>query len=354
MTTTEDWVRENLRQLADDAQPAPVVERLLQRRAHWHRRRQVMLAAAAAVVTAATVAAAALVGHYSESLRPQPAQQPKVFHLPTQSSARPGAAQLVVTVNETTVQQYKPTYVVPAHGPAVRLTQPDPQAQVLERRLSPDGTVFLEGRTVRGSTELVVVDLTTGVRRRLPNGDGAYAEISPDGRTVALRGRTRLRLITLSTGRTRFLRGVTLSRQFGAQLGWSPDGTELAVENGRETVVVKVGTGRVTARLPGTGLAVGSLSWTPDGRSLVAYGQSPSGLVVAPVDGDATTAVVRPPGAQTVLGWQDDRLVWLVGDAGSQRLVTSTVSGQDVRPWLRFDVGARTVAGVSWSGLLHG
>ena len=88
-------------------------------------------------------------------------------------------------------------------------------------------------------------------------------------------------------------------------LGWSPDGSLLAMKDGPDT------------RFPHTSMVNGSQSWKPDGRSLLVYdGQGPS-FSVRHVDGTAPTVLGAPPGADRPFGWAGSRVVWLAGAAGT-------------------------------------
>jgi hypothetical protein len=46
--------------------------------------------------------------------------------------------------------------------------------------------------------------------------------------------------------------------------------------------------------------------------------------------------------------------VWLVGQPGGYRLVTTDQRGGEVRTWMQFDIGDRPIAHISWSQALSG
>jgi hypothetical protein len=66
-------------------------------------------------------------------------------------------------------------------------------------------------------------------------------------------------------------------------------------------------------------------------------------------------SVLEPPGdALRPLGWAGSRVVWLVGQPGDQRLVTTDQRGADPRTWTNLAVGNRAVETVTWSQTLAG
>jgi hypothetical protein len=136
-------------------------------------------------------------------------------------------------------------------------------------------------------------------------------------------------------------------------MGWSPDGSLLAVRDGPDTLVLNR-QGKLRTRLREAGMVNGSQSWSPDGRAMLVYdGQGPT-FSVRPVDGSTRTVLRAPADAVRPLGWAGSRIVWLTGAAGSQRLVLADESAEHTETWMRFDVGAIPVEGVTWSTVLTG
>lgn len=64
--------------------------------------------------------------------------------------------------------------------------------------------------------------------------------------------------------------------------------------------------------------------------------------------------MIGPRGALQPLGWAGERVVWLVGEAGSQMLVTTDQQGAGAEVWCRLDVGGVPVESVTWSHALSG
>jgi hypothetical protein len=295
----------------------------------------------------------ALVGGYRLTPAPEPAQQPpKTFPLPRASSVRPGPALMVVTLGSVSGVADTPAYVVPVtSGPTLRFVPRSRSTQSMrQQRLSADGRVLLQLRGVSGGT-VVLNNLLSGQQRRVSNPCGAFAELSPDGTTLALRDDTGVTLVDVATGRTRQLPRLTVAVAPDAEVGWSPNGRLIAVEDVTDTLVVDL-RGHIVTRLSGTSLINGSSSWSPDGQSILVNDGTRPGPRVAPVDGGPGRDVRRPSGALRALGWTGDRVVWLVGQPGSQRLITTDVRGGTTALWMQFDVGTQAVANVSWSRAL--
>jgi hypothetical protein len=77
-------------------------------------------------------------------------------------------------------------------------------------------------------------------------------------------------------------------------------------------------------------------------------------FVVRDVTDGSETVLRMPPGALRPLGWAGSRVVWLVGQPGDQRLVTTDQTGAEPRPWMLLDIGQRAVETVGWSSELSG
>ena len=112
--------------------------------------------------------------------------------------------------------------------------------------------------------------------------------------------------------------------------------------------------GNVRARLPYTSMVNGSQSRTPDSRSLLVYDKQGPTFSVRHLDGSAPTVLRVPADAVRPLGWAGSRIVWLTGAPGAQRLVLADEESQHAETWMRFDVGAVPVEGVTWSTDLTG
>jgi hypothetical protein len=141
-------------------------------------------------------------------------------------------------------------------------------------------------------------------------------------------------------------------------IGWSPVDDLIAFgrptfQAGRpdSTQVVDLD-GRTVAELGGH-LVNGSMSWSPDGATLLLYTPQTGEYTLARLDGTAVP-VAAPPDTVSALGWAGSRIVWLTGSVGEQRLVTTDRDGHQLRPWTRLAVGDRPVSSVTWSWDLAG
>lgn len=125
------------------------------------------------------------------------------------------------------------------------------QAMELEPALSPDGTHLAYARTADhhdfGAHPIFVRTLATGRELELPR--GRSPAWSPDGNLLA---------VIRDGGVTLHELAKDTARRLGGELGepsslqWSSDGRFLAVECGKEIVVVDVAADRVHARIDGT------------------------------------------------------------------------------------------------------
>jgi dipeptidyl aminopeptidase/acylaminoacyl peptidase len=176
--------------------------------------------------------------------------------------------------------------------------------------LSPDGRILVASRNdtaelPRVRADLVVVDLETGERRPLTDGDAWYdaPAVSPDGGTVAAiresfgspdeASRATLVAIDLATGTQRTLAADLDRRPEGPT--WAPDGSAVFVtadDDGHHPAFrVDLADGRVT-RLSASG-ALGDLCPTPGGDALFAL-RSTMGSPPRIVRLDARTADQAP------------------------------------------------------------
>jgi hypothetical protein len=368
MTTSADRMFEErlqvaLHDLADDVHPARLLDRTLE---PWPRPQQVRrtLLVATAAVVALVVGIAAISWLRSDGPRlVEPVQRPPtVFRIPDRASDSPGPAMMAIVLTGGD----PPAYLVPAGGGPVVAMPPSPQIYgALSQRLSVDGRLLVRQNFGAVGRPNVVIDLASG--RVQPIDDPVYfLALSPDGLTAAEYARDAVVLADLRSGTDRTLRRLAVpvaptpvgngfpgAMGMVGSIGWSPDGSMLALKDGSDTLVVDHG-GNLRARFPRTNMVNGSQSWTPDSRSLLVYdGHGPT-FSVRHLDGKAPTILRAPADAVRPLGWSGSRVVWLTGAAGAQRLVLADESAEHTKTWMRFDVGAKPVEGVTWSTDLTG
>jgi hypothetical protein len=369
MTTSADRMFEErlqvaLQDLADEVHPARLLDGRLEPRPRPVRRTMLVAAAAVAALVVGIASAVWLRADGPHLVGPVQ-RPPKVFRLSGLASDSPGPAMMAVILTDRWSGD-QPTYVLPARGGPVMTLPPSPQIYgALSQRLSLDGRLLVRQNYGSVGRPNVVIDLATG--RVRPIDDPAYfLALSPDGSTAAEYARDAVVLADLRSGTHRTLRRLAVpvtptpvgSGFPGAlgvvgSLGWSPDGSLLAIKDGPDTLVVDPG-GRLVARFPRTSMVNGSQSWTPDGRSLLVYdGQGPT-FSVRHVDGAAPTVLGAPPGAVRPFGWAGSRVVWLTGAAGDQRLVVADEAAEHPETWMRLDVGTASVVSVTWSSALTG
>jgi hypothetical protein len=358
MTGTEERVRAALRDIAAESHAVPLLGPLSRRRALQRRRRQIIIPSAV-VATAAAIVGGMLVAGYHFTNAPVPAEPFKDLHLSGTSSTHPGLARMVVTLSRGGAEGITPYVVVSATGRAVQFvpTTLGP-GTVDEHRLSADGRFVLQIRGLArgpggGGGTVVLTNLATGQGRRFSDSQLSWAELSPDGKTLALRDETKVTLVDVATGLLRPLPRLTIRPALGAELGWSPDGRLLAVEDIGETLIVDL-RGHIRTRLRGMSLLDGSQSWSSNGQSVLVYDGTHPGVRVTPADGGPGQDVPPPTDAVRALGWTGDRIVWLAGYPGAQRLVTTDARGASASLWMKFDVGAQGVATVSLTRGLSG
>jgi hypothetical protein len=362
----EDRLQVALHDLADEVQPARLLDHTLEPRPRQVRR---TLLVAAAAVAALVVGVASAVWLRTEGPRlVEPVQHPpKVFRLSGLTSESPGRATMAVVLTDTTpTPSGGPAYLVPAAGgPVVALPSSTQATYAVLQRLSSDGRAVIRQNGGAVGAAFVLVDLASG-RAQLLNDDALDLALSPDGGTAAEYTDDAVVLVDLRTGARRVLRRLAnplVAPLFGTgasgtepvigAMGWSPDGSMLAVRDGPDTLVLDRH-GELRSRLQGAGMVNGSQSWSPDGRGLLVYdGHGPT-FSVRHLDGTAPTILRAPRAAVRPLGWAGSRVVWLTGAAGGQRLVLADESAEHTTTWMRFDVGAVPVESVTWSTDLTG
>lgn len=246
-------------------------------------------------------------------------------------------------------------------------TQGDPAPMLL----SPDGTRVAVGDHDVERPDVVVVDLTTGETSRygLPAGrsvvpvawssDGeALASLVSDEATNPYSGGRITGSIALldlpdDSAEVLELDGSATAAAF------SPDGSELAVEQSGGITVVDLQDGDRRS-LEVDGVLAGPAAWSPDGRLLAVTTVEPTSAppgVEAPgvpsglsfVDADGRDATVPDPlpldlsGPGRVLGWAGDAevLTVLANGADDQTLSVVPLDGADPRPLMRMsDLGS--------------
>lgn len=353
MTSLEDQVRLTLQDMAVEVRPVPLLERL-DRDASAARRRRRILQVAVATAAAGIIAGGTLVSH----LLPdpgivEPARHPaRVITLSHASTLAPGRAELLLTLGDG-----EGAYAVPVGtAEAVRLPPTSWAPGSFSEHLSVDGTRVVRQHDSARDPRLEIVDLRTGRTDRLGGRRGYCPWLSPDNDTVAIwdpAANGRLILLDTQTHETRELPEGLADDAACTAHGWSKDGRLLVVGD-RDGSSVVDRTGRQIRVLPGLMAVNGSQSWSADSRLLLLYEAASGGYLVHDrVDG-AEQALDRPTAALRPLGWAGTRVVWLVGEAGAQSLVTTDREGGDRRLWTTLDVGDASVDSVMWSSDLGG
>ncbi|HET9944466.1 MAG TPA: hypothetical protein VFR56_02360 [Actinomycetes bacterium] len=351
MSTVEDQVREALHDLADEARAAPLLQRLETRREAPARipRSRLAVAAVAAAVVVLLVAALAIRSQHIRRIDPS-VQPPKVLRLSEAGTLSPGRAMFAVSLAADSENDNTPAYVLPM-GATRAVLLPDARfSGGWTQHLSADGTSFLRDSWVEGGG-LEIVDLRSG---RVDDLDGMVAEcptLSPDGRLIAADVNSFATLIDRDTGRS-----VRISGDPGCgynSFGWAPDGDRLVVRRDQVSHLHDR-RGRLLGKVPGGTLANSSMSWSPDGRDLLMYQSRTGKYAIVSADQLTVTPLRRPATTARAVGWTGDRVVWLVGRVGDQRLVTTDRDGRDSRLWTRLELGSRQVDNVSWSRAMTG
>lgn len=358
MSSVEDQVRAALHEIAEDARPAPLLQNLeAGRRSHQtlvSRPRLLIVGAVAAAVVIALVCGVVLRLDRQQAIEPVQ-QPPKILRLDDKATLSPGRTQLAVTLAADSANDNTPAYLLPAGQDAAVLLPGTEQVDgAWTQHLSLDGTSFVRQSWVAAAPHLEIVDLRTGAVDRL---DGALAycpTLSPDGTVVAAMAykEDTAILIDRASGRQTRLGGEVTGCGYNS-FGWSPDGDRLLVKSEAGTEL-RTRSGRVVREISGWTITNGSMSWSPDGADLLMYNARSGSFAVVQADGEGVSQLPAPVPGGKPLGWTGDRVVWLVGAVGAQRLVTTDVRGGDVQPWMRLDLGGRTVDNVTWSWALSG
>jgi serine/threonine-protein kinase len=233
--------------------------------------------------------------------------------------------------------------------------------------------------------DLALRDFGAGTSRRLTNTggfdtSGDYVEvsaISPDGRWVVYEWRVsaarkwELRVMPIDAHDDRSPRVVlrTELTDFVAPLGWTPDGSQVAVmrrtSNREELGLVTIADGayRTITTLEGERLSRRGASLSPDGRYMAyeapAAGHgSPRDILVVGIDGRSANVVVRGPHDDVSPFWTPDgsKILFLSDRTGARSLwmvpvTDGTATGPAVL--LRADVGPITPLGFSRDGTFY-
>lgn len=376
MTAVEDQVRRAFEDMAEDVAPVHFLSRLDRAEHRTPRmliRRRTAVVAAAVVTTVAT--GSVLLLRLDQPSIVEPVQRPpKVFRISGDTSLAPGRALMAVTLARPNLEvaggeHEDALYVLPeTRGAAVYLPGSNDQVPYAwTKELSADGAHLIrenDNNDVSAANLsdplLELVDLKTGRSDGLAWMKGHCPQLSPDNATVAAYGESAVRLFDVGSLTSRRLYRVSLvtdpldptsSRCVG--LGWSPDGRQLIVRADTGSVIIdRRGT---VQRALGQRYAVNSsMSWSPDGRLLLVYDPVAGDYEIVATDVGTTVVLHTPKAAQRPLGWAGERVVWLAGEPGEHRLVTTDQRGKDVRTWMAFDIGDRAIATVSWSRDLSG
>jgi hypothetical protein len=375
MTTSADRMFEErlqvaLHDLADEVEAVELAARLRPPEATVRsgRRRLLVSLSAAAVVLVLVVGSLAWLRPHGPRIAEPVQQPPTVFRVTGAASTAPGRAVMAVTLTATSVEgEGAPAYLVRSADGAVRKLPPSSQLFPVEsQRLAAGGRILVRKNQDAVGPANVLVDLESGRVQPIDDADALFLTLSPDGETVAEYTSRDVRLRRMAAGTRQVIRRLSTpagtsvigtdhpgsSGAIGA-IGWAPAGDLLAVHDGADTLVVDL-RGGLRARLRGVRLVNGSQSWSPDGSRILVYVRAASRFSVREADGTGTTVIRAPRGGTRPLGWSGSRVVWLTGAPGSQRLVTCEVRADDCETWMRFDVGAAGVEGVTWSTDLTG
>ena len=365
MTTFEDRLRVALDDLAEEARSAPLLQRLDEASAAVTRRPRWVTVAATAAAAVAIGTCTALLIQWERGPVIEPAQHPpKVFRLSKLAVTAPGRAQVAVTLPGIVQagsggNTESRVHLLPEGRDAAVHLRPSRRVPISwSQHLSPDGTHVVRQVNEPADLRLEIVNLITGHRDDVGGHKGYCPHLSPANDAVATyTDEHDVQIIDLDRSTARQLNRAEPNRGMAGfpctTIGWSPDGKLLAAGHGTGTAIY-ARHGNVQRALPGRTLVNASMSWAPDGRSVLLYDRATGTYVLAAVDGTAETVLRVPTEGKYPAGWAGDRIVWLAGEPGSYRLLSSDQEGEDVRTWMRFDIGDAAIGSVSWSSALSG
>lgn len=360
MTTFEDQLRADLRDLSDRVLPVSLLDRLDREAPRSIRRRRLAVAAVAAAAAIVVTAAGSVVLDRVD--RPRTIEPsltpPKVFRLSGVTSTAPGRATIAVLFPVVADDEPTPVYVLPAAGGDAVLVPPsDRVPRAWLQVLSVDGTRLVRQVDDFTDPKMEIVNLVSGRSNHLAGTLGYCPLLSPDNATASVNGAEGegILLVDVSTGDETPLPGTSDSPEDCGpdSTSWSPDGTLLTYRLG-DGLALADRNGVVALRVPGKSLTNSSMSWSPDGRSVLVYDRGAGEFSVVDTDTGEAMVLARPNDAVKPLGWAGARVVWLVGAAGNQRLVSTDRQGGDERTWMRLDVGDLPVETVQWTRDLAG
>lgn len=368
----EDRLRSMLRDRADAVRPSPPPVGLGHKASAAARRRLVLGAVASVVAVAAAVGAVALLREPRPNFIEPVRLPPKIFELSESVTPSPGRALVAVFPalgqGEEFAEIARTPHLQPVNGgPTVVLATTDLDPLPYSQHLSWDGTRVMRQYAPGEGNRLEIVNLETGEIDRLDGRTGFCPTLSPDNRTVAIEDSDgRISMVDARTGRL-LRRGPRISEPCSG-IGWSPNGQFLVipvpkvVQPQSDTDVIAAGAdsllldrqGRAVARLPGSVGVNASMSWAPDGHSLLLFNRASGRFVIRDVTTGSESTLAPVAEAARPMGWAGSRVVWLVGQSGELRLITTDRTGKDWRPWMRLDAGDRAIESVQWSLALSG
>jgi hypothetical protein len=365
MSIFEDRLRDTLNEMADEVRPVAMLPRLQHRQTRRHTQlRNLRVAAIAAAIIGALVAGSLILLRAGNPRVIEPVDHPpKTIRLVSAETAAPGRTALLLVIADntsTTVINEKPAYALPVgghHAILVKETNPD---AVWTDHLSLDGTRLVREVTNRDdsgfapSRGMEILDLQTGAVDDVHGATATCPALSPDNRMVAAYRSNDMILIDVATGGEHPIGLHGAGRAYCAgTFAWSPDASRVVGPDDADSVVLDR-RGRHRSRLTGVHVANGSMSWSPDGRFLLLYNAGNAQFVVRDMEERTNSGLQRPPDAVRPLGWAGSRIVWLIGQVGDQRLVTTDSSGRDPRLWTRLETDGLPIESVSWSNDLAG
>jgi len=137
---------------------------------------------------------------------------------------------------------------------------------------------------------------------------------SPDGSTLAIPQQTIL-LVNALTGTAK-----DTGLACGPLLDWSADGHRIAALKGNEILIYDLAEKRQTHHLKGHRGNIGSMAWSPDGRSL-AVGCDDNTLLFWNVATSRPTAEVTLNGGPFLLGFTQDSSALIAGTMKGYRIL---------------------------------
>ncbi|MFI6228455.1 hypothetical protein ACIBCR_14225 [Micromonospora echinospora] len=289
-----------LTRIADQARPARIAPDTRRRGIRRRRTRHAAVAALAAVAVGVTAALLPGPGTRPDvapagasAVRVPSAVYPPLTGEGTVVEAPPGPAAIVVAgdheLRGSDVWGWEGRSLVVGQNGRYRLarTVGETDAGLGGLLLSPDGRFLADRPWLEdarwpddGREQTVVVDLTTG--KLVQYDGGAPVRWSPDGSALLQYAfgpdgdpgeDGELRLLDLTTGRSRPLPGVPGLRRTGDIASFSPDGSRIAVATGEALYVVDVAgnTLRKLADLTAADRLAGGGAWLPDGGRIALY-----------------------------------------------------------------------------------